>query len=99
MGGDIWLPGAALETADGGDCSPRCVWLLRLAVLGAGVVFAPNAAVTIGLRVCMLKVSLRRSWLPRAVWRSLWRAHRSWRTNDLDSQSPCCSERGVGTYL
>jgi hypothetical protein len=61
VGGDMWLPGGPLETADGGECSPSCVWLLTLAVLGAGVVFVPSAAVTMGLRLCMLKVSFRRS--------------------------------------
>jgi hypothetical protein len=70
------LPVATLDTADGGDRS--CVWPLAEGGLVPGaLVFAPRAAVTMGFRLCMLKVSLRRSWLPRAVWRSLWRAQRS----------------------
>jgi hypothetical protein len=42
----------------------------------------PRAAVTMGFRLCMLNVSLRSSWEPRAVCLSLWRAHRSCRTKE-----------------
>lgn len=86
-GGDMWFNVAVLDTADGGDWS--CVWPFALSGLAPGVPLPPSAAVTMGFRLCMLKVSLRRSWLPRAVCRSLWRAQRSWRTNDLGCQHPC----------
>jgi hypothetical protein len=44
--------------------------------------FPPNAAVTMGFRLCMLKVSLRSNCEPRAVCLSLCRAQRSCRTKD-----------------
>jgi hypothetical protein len=67
---------------DNGDCRPWGVWLFMPMGLAGGAFFPPSAAVTMGFRLCMLKVSLRSSWEPRAVCRSLCRAHRSCRTNE-----------------
>lgn len=81
-GGDIWPPGPLLGAAAAGDCSPCCVWLLMARAPVAALFFPPSAAVTMGFRLCMLKVSLRSNCEPRAVCLSLCRAQRSCRTKD-----------------